>query len=463
MNNKFEISDSWNQKDDVSYWETVLWLSEAVIKKISEANWDEEWMLEMRLKAFEVFKSKEMQDWGPDLSELNLDEICYYAKAKWTTNAKTWDDVPDNIKNTFDKLGIPEAEKRVLAWVGAQYDSEWVYHSLKEELKSMWVIFEDISDAIKSPLYWEMVKKHFSKAVSMYDHKFAALHYAVWSGWTFLYVPSNIKIDEPLQSYFRMNVENGGQFEHTLIILENGANAHYIEWCSAPKYDSSSLHAWCVEIFVNEDATMRYSSAENWSTNTYNLNTKRALLQKNAHISWVWGNLWSKTTMLYPCSILIWDNSSSENFWISFAGKWQNQDLWSKVIHIWKNTSSTIISRSISKDGWISTYRWLVDIKSSAEWAISSIKCDWIISDDISINRAIPMMILWTDDCSVTHEATAGKIDKNTILYLESRWFSEDEAIEMVVMWFINPVIKELPLEYAAEMNVLISSEFDNK
>lgn len=463
MNNKFEISDSWNQKDDVSYWETILWLSEAVIKKISKANWDEQWMLEMRLKAFEVFKSKKMQDWGPDLSELDLDKICYYAKAKWTTNAKTWEDVPDNIKSTFDKLGIPEAEKRILAGVWAQYDSEWVYHSLKEELKSLWVIFEDISDAIKNPIYWEMVKKHFSKAVSMYDHKFAALHYAVWSGWTFLYVPSNIKIDEPLQSYFRMNVENGWQFEHTLIILEKWSNAHYIEWCSAPKYDTSSLHAGCVEIFVEEDATMRYSSAENWSTNTYNLNTKRSILQKNAHISWVGGNLWSKTTMLYPCSILIWDNSSSENFWISFAWKWQNQDLGSKVIHIWKNTSSTIISRSISKDGWISTYRGLVDIKPSAEWAISSIKCDWIISDDISINRAIPMMILWTDNCSVTHEATAWKIDKNIILYLESRWFSEDEAIEMVVMWFINPVIKELPLEYAAEMNVLISSEFDNQ
>lgn len=460
--NSINTSWTWEFSDDISYQnELIPGLNETVVRQISKANNEPNWMLELRLKALEIYNSKPIPTWWPDLSKLDLDSIYYFAKPDWAWDNKTWEEVPENIKNTFDRLWIPEAEKQVLAWVWAQYDSQTVYHSLKDELKNLWVIFDDLSSALQNPKLESIIKQYFSKSIPLADHKFSALHYAVWSWGTFLYVPKNVKINEPLQSYFRMNMKSGWQFEHTLMILEEGSQAHYIEWCSAPKYDKNSLHAWWVEIFVNDNAKMRYSSVENWSLDTYNLNTKRAVLQKNAHIEWVWGNLWSNTTMLYPCSVLLWDNSSAEHLWIAFANSGQNQDTWAKVIHIWKNTSSNIVSKSLSKWGWISTYRGLVDIKKTAINAVSKIDCDGLILDEISSNNAIPDIKVDNSSSTVAHEASAWKINEADLFYLMSRWINEAEATSMIVNGFISPILKELPLEYASEMNVLISMEFE--
>ncbi len=454
------ISESWGYQDDVIYTnEAIKWVNEIVVRQISLANNEPEWMLELRLKALKIYNEKSMPNWGPDLSKLNLDEIYYYAKPEWGWAKTSWDDVPENIKNTFDRLWIPEAEKKSLAWVWAQYDSEVVYHSLKQELVEAWVIFDDTSIAVNK--YPELVKKYFSRCIPLSDHKFAALHYAVWSGWTFMYIPAWVKLSEPLQSYFRMNRKSGWQFEHTIIIIEDEAEAHYIEWCSAPKYDEASLHAGWVEIFVWKNAKMRYSSVENWSADTFNLNTKRAIVWESSYMEWVWGNMWSWTTMLYPCSILVWDNSKTDMLWVAFANKWQNQDVWSKVIHIWKNTTSNIISKSLSKWGWISTYRWLVEIKPWAENSVAKIDCDALLLDEHSVSDTVPVIIVWNSSSTVWHEASAWKINEDDLFYLRSRWISEDEATAMIVNWFISWVVKELPLEYASEMNVLIAMEFE--
>ncbi len=452
----------WNFSDEVQYkHDLIAWINETVVRQISESNKEPAWMLDLRLKALEMYNLKPLPNWGPDLSDLDLQSIYYFAKPIWAWDNKTWEEVPENIKNTFDRLWIPEAEKKVLAWVWAQYDSEVVYHNLKQELIDLGVIFDDMTQALQNPLLEEIIKKHFSKSIPLSDHKFASLHYAVWSGGTFLYIPVWVKISEPLQSYFRMNVKSGGQFEHTMIILEEGAEAHYIEWCSAPKYDTNSLHAWWVEIFVWKNAHMRYSSVENWSFDTYNLNTKRAIVEENWFIEWVWGNLGSNTTMLYPCSVLLWDNSRADHLWIALAKTGQNQDTWAKVIHIWKNTSSNIITKSISKWSWINTYRWLVEIKKSATWSVSKIDCDALLIDDISISNTIPKIDVWNSSSTVAHEATAWKINSDYLFYLESRWISEIEAKTMIVNWFISPVVKELPLEYASELNVLIWMEME--
>ena len=455
------VSDTWNfQDDNIVYTnEIIKWINEDVVRQISLSNNEPEWLLESRLKALKIFREKEMPKWWPDLSKLNLDEIYYYAKPEWAGAKKSWDDVTDNIKNTFDRLGIPEAEKESLAWVWAQYDSEVVYHSLKQELVDAGVIFDDTSIAVNK--YPELFKKYFTKSIPLSDHKFAALHYAVWSGWTFLYVPKGVKVTEPLQSYFRMNKKSGGQFEHTIIIIEDDAEAHYIEWCSAPKYDENSLHAGWVEIFVWKNAKMRYSSVENWSLDTYNLNTKRAIVEENAYMEWVWWNMWSGVTMLYPCSVLKWDNSKTDMLWLAFANAKQNQDIGSKVIHIWKNTSSNILSKSLSKWWWISTYRWLIDIKPSAVWAVSKIDCDALLLDNKSISDTVPKINVWNSDSIVWHEASAWKISEEELFYLQSRWISEEEATGMIVNGFLSPIMKELPLEYASEMNVLIAMEFE--
>lgn len=454
------VSDSWHFQDEVSYSNIILkWISEEVVRQISAWNNEPFWMLEFRLKALQIFEWKEMPKWWPDLSKLDLNEIYFYAKPEWAWAKKSWDDVPENIKNTFDRLGIPEAEKKSLAWVWAQYDSEVVYHSLKQELVDAWVIFDDTSVAVNK--YPELIKKYFSKCIPISDHKFAALHYAVWSWGTFMYIPAWVKLREPLQSYFRMNKKSWGQFEHTIIIVEEWAEAHYIEWCSAPKYDENSLHAGWVEIFVWKNAHMRYSSVENWSVDTYNLNTKRAIVQESAYMEWVGWNMWSWVTMLYPCSILLWDNSKTDMLWLAFANKNQNQDVGAKVIHIWKNTTSNIISKSLSKWGWISTYRWLVDIKPSATWSVSKIDCDALLLDEISVSDTVPNIIVWNSSSTVAHEASAGKINEADLFYLRSRWIREDEAKGMIVNWFISDIVKELPLEYASEMNVLISMEFE--
>ena len=451
---------TWDFNDNVSYSNKIIkWINEEVVKQISGLNNEPIWMLELRLKALKIFREKNMPNFWADLSKLDLDEIYYYAKPQWAWAKKSWKDVPDNIKSTFDRLWIPQAEKESLAWVGAQYDSEVVYHNLEKELIQQWVIFDDTSIAVNK--YPELIKKYFTKSIPLWDHKFSALHYAVWSGWTFLYVPKWVKIIKPLQSYFRMNKKSGGQFEHTIIIIEDEAEAHYIEWCSAPKYDEASLHAGWVEIFVWKNSNMRYSSVENWSIDTYNLNTKRAIVQENWYMEWVSWNMWSWVTMLYPCSILLWDNSKTDMLWLAFANTDQNQDIGSKVIHIWKNTSSNILSKSLSKWWWISRYRGLIDIKKWATWAISKINCDALLLDNKSISDTIPIINVSNSDSIVWHEASAWKISEEILFYLQSRWIMQQEATAMIVNWFLSPIMKELPLEYASEMNVLISMEFE--
>ena len=387
------ITESWSFSDDIDYTiEVEPWISEKTVRQISASNKEPAWMLDFRLQALKVFEQKELPKWWPDLSKLDLDSIYYFAKPKWAGNNKKWEDVPEKIKNTFDRLGIPEAEKKALAWVWAQYDSEVVYHNLKEELASKWVIFDDMSHALIH--HEELVKKYFSKCIAVADHKFSALHYAVWSWGTFLYVPKWVKVSEPLQAYFRMNVKSWGQFEHTIIIIEDEWEAHYIEWCSAPKFDKNSLHAWAVEVFVWKNAKMRYSSVENWSIDTYNLNTKRAIVDENWYMEWVSGNMWSWVTMLYPSSILVWDNSKTDFLGLAFAARGQIQDIGSKVIHIWKNTTSNIVSKSISKTGWVSTYRGLVDIKPQASWSVVKIECDALLLDELSASKTIPFTFL---------------------------------------------------------------------
>ena len=454
------ITESWSFSDDIDYTiEVEPWISEKTVRQISASNKEPAWMLDFRLQALKVFEQKELPKWWPDLSKLDLDSIYYFAKPKWAGNNKKWEDVPEKIKNTFDRLGIPEAEKKALAWVWAQYDSEVVYHNLKEELVSKWVIFDDMSHALIH--HEELVKKYFAKCISVADHKFSALHYAVWSWWTFLYVPKWVKVSEPLQAYFRMNVKSWGQFEHTIIIIEDEWEAHYIEWCSAPKFDKNSLHAWAVEVFVWKNAKMRYSSVENWSIDTYNLNTKRAIVDENWYMEWVSGNMWSWVTMLYPSSILVWDNSKTDFLGLAFAARGQIQDIGSKVIHIWKNTTSNIVSKSISKTGWVSTYRGLVDIKPQASWSVVKIECDALLLDELSASDTIPDIRVANTDSIVAHEASAWKIDEQQLFYLQSRWISEEQAEAMIVNWFLSPVMKELPLEYASEMNVLITMEME--
>ena len=449
-----------DSSDDIIYENLKAGLSEEVVRQISASNNDPDWMLELRLKALEVFNSKPMPSWWPDLSKLKLDEIYFFAKPKDASrDAKTWDDVPENIKNTFDRLWIPEAEKKMLAWVGAQYDSEVVYHSLKKELEEAWVIFEDMSIACKK--HSELLKKYFMKAVPITDHKFASLHAAVWSWGTFLYIPKWLKIEEPLQAYFRMNMKAGGQFEHTIIVLEDEAEAHYIEWCSAPKYGTVSLHAWCVELYVGKKSKLRYSSVENWSSDTYNLNTKRAIVEESWHIDWVWGNMWAWITMLYPCSVLKGNNSSANHLWIAFANSWQIIDAGAKVIHIGENTTSKVISKSLSKWWWKSVYRWYLDIRKSAKNSTASIECDWLIIDSNSSSDTIPYINVEDPDSTVAHEASAGKINEEHLYYLQSRGIERKEAETMIVNWFLSPIIKELPLEYAAEMNVIIAMELE--
>lgn len=397
----------------------------------------------------------------PNLSELNFDDIVYYAKPhkdhEWYAN--DWKDVPTEIKEKFKRLGIPEAEQKYLAGAGGQYDSLNVYHKIKEQRAEKWIIFEDMPQAVIK--YPELVKKYFMTLVPANDHIFAALHGAVWSGGTFIYVPKWVKLTDPLQAYFRMNTYAGGQFEHTMIIIEDDAEGSYIEGCSAPKFDKASLHAGLVEIFVGKNAKMKYSSVENRSTNTYNLNTKRAVIEKHGYMERVNGNLWSCTTMLYPCSVLKWDYSKTDMLWIAVAWQWQNQDTWSKVIHLWKYTSSNIVAKSISKARGINTYRGLVKIAKWAEWATNHTQCDALLFDDDSVSNTIPSIQSDNDTAIVAHEASAGKIDESELFYLMSRWLTKDKATTMIVNGFFSSVIKKLPLEYAGELNKLVEMEME--
>jgi len=435
-------------------------INEEIVREISRDKGEPEWMLQKRLLGLKIFNEKPTPAWGPDISDLDLSEIIYYMKPNAKKNAHSWEEVPEDIKKTYEKLGIPQAEREALGGVGAQYESEIVYHSLKKELEEKGVVFLDMDEALKQ--YPDLVKKYFmTNCVPIGLHKFSALHAAVWSGGTFIYIPKGVKVNEPLQAYFRMNAKKGGQFEHTLIIVDEGSEVHYIEGCSAPQYTENSLHAGCVEIHVLPGARARYSSIENWSRNTYNLNTKRAMVHKDGVIEWVNGNMGSKVTMLYPTSILIGEGATSDFLGIAFAGKDQDQDTGTKVHHLASNTKSTVRSKSISKEGGITSYRGLIQIKKGAKNCKSHVECDALMMDNISKSNTFPFMDVRENDVDLGHEATVGRISDAQIFYSMRRGLSQEEASQMIVSGFIEPIVKALPLEYAVELNRLIELEME--
>ena len=434
-------------------------LTPEIIKKISERKNEPEWMKEFRLKALEVYNSKPMTDWGPDLSDLDVNDIVHYLEPDSTPMNENWDDVPSYIRDTFDRLGIPEAEKQSLAGVGAQYDSEVVYHSIHKELKEQGVIYTDIETAMVE--YEDMLKEYFMTLITVNDHKFAALHGAVWSGGSFIYVPKGVKVNMPLQSYFRLNAPEAGQFEHTLIIVDEGADLHYIEGCSAPKYQKNALHAGAVELFVRKGARLRYSTIENWSRNMYNLNTKRAIVEDDGVVEWISGSFGSRVSMLYPMSILKGDRSRCEFTGVTFAAAGQYLDTGCKIIHQGKQTSSTVHSKSISKNGGTAFYRGLLKVLPEATGARSTVECESLMLDNESTSDTIPIIDINNDSVDIGHEAKIGRISDEAIFYLMSRGISEDEAKAMIVRGFVEPISKELPLEYAVELNKLIELELE--
>ena len=450
----YEFKDIETEKD---FYRMEEGLDEETVLKVSAEKHDPEWMRDFRLKCLKIYNEMEMPKWGPSIEGLDMDRITSYVRHK-SEMKNNWEDVPEDIKNTFERLGIPQAERESLAGVGAQYDSELVYHNVKDEVAAQGVIYTDLESAMKTE-YADMIKSHFMTLIPPTDHKFAALHGAVWSGGSFVYVPKGVKVDIPLQSYFRLNAAGAGQFEHTLIIVDEGADLHFIEGCSAPKYNVANLHAGAVELFVAKNARLRYSTIENWSKNMYNLNTKRALIEENGIMEWVSGSFGSHTGYLYPMTILKGDHSKMEFTGITFAGKGQNLDTGAKVVHQGVGTTSVINSKSISKDGGIGTYRSSVVIQSSAKKAKASVSCDSLMVDSISRADTIPGMDIRTDDADVGHEAKIGRISDDAIFYLMSRGISEEEAKAMIVSGFANPVSKDLPLEYAGEMNNLIKLE----
>nr|WP_295725924.1 Fe-S cluster assembly protein SufB [uncultured Leptotrichia sp.] len=447
-------------KDEERYrYKVEKGLTPEIIKKISERKNEPEWMREFRLKALEVYNSKPMTDWGPDLSDLDMNDIVHYLEPDSAPMNENWDDVPSYIRDTFDRLGIPEAEKQSLAGVGAQYDSEVVYHSVHKELEEQGVIYTDIETAIVK--YGDMLKEYFMTLITVNDHKFAALHGAVWSGGSFIYVPKGVKVKMPLQSYFRLNAPEAGQFEHTLIIVDEGADLHFIEGCSAPKYQKNALHAGAVELFVRKGARLRYSTIENWSRNMYNLNTKRALVEEDGVIEWVSGSFGSRVSMLYPMSILKGDRSRCEFTGVTFAAAGQYLDTGCKIIHQGKNTSSTVHSKSISKNGGTAFYRGLLKVLPEATGTRSTVECESLMLDNESTSDTIPIIDINNDSVDIGHEAKIGRISDEAIFYLMSRGISEDEAKAMIVRGFVEPISKELPLEYAVELNKLIELELE--
>ena len=448
----------YNIKTNEEYISTEIGLTKEVIERISKEKDEPSWVLDIRLKALDFYNKLEMPTWGPDLSEVNIDNIVTYIKPK-NQMVDKWEEVPNDIKNVFDKLGIPEAEKKNLGGVGAQYDSEMIYHKVQDKLKEKGVIYTNFDTAIKE--YPDLVKEYFSKAVPINDHKFIALHYALFSGGSFVYIPKGVVLDDPLQSYFRLNSPGAGQFEHTLIIVEEEASLEFIEGCSAPGYNTLNLHAGCVELFVKDNAFLRFSTIENWSKNMMNLNTKKAIVGNNSKIEWIMGSFGSKVSMLYPLTLLKGDNSKCEFTGISFAGNSQNLDTGIKVIHIGKNTSSIINSKSISKDGGICTFRSNIWIKKEAINSKSLVSCESLMLDSLSRSDTIPVNYIENNDTIYSHEAKVGKINDNTIFYLMSRGISEEEAKSLIVRGFAEPISKVFPVEYAVEMNRLIDLELE--
>ncbi len=443
---------------DTSVYKTRKGLDEEVIREISSHKKEPEWMLNFRLRALEAFRRKEMPNWGADLSALDFEDLYYYAKPA-SEQKKSWDDLPEEIRKTYDRLGIPEAEKKYLAGVGAQYDSEVVYHNLKENLEKQGVIFCDPETAVRE--HPELVKKYFGTIIPYADNKFAALNSAVWSGGSFIYVPPGVKVDIPLQAYFRINLENFGQFERTLIIADEGAFVHYIEGCTAPVYTTDSLHSAVVEIIAMPNARVRYTTIQNWSSDIYNLVTKRAVAYEGATVEWVDGNIGSKRTMKYPSVYLMGERAHGEVLSIAFAGGGQEQDTGGKIVHAADNTSSVITSKSISKGGGISSYRGLLKVAPGLENVKSKVVCDALILDEESHSNTYPYMEIESDNVSIEHEARVSRISEDQLFYLMSRGLDENEAGMMIVNGFLDPLVKQLPMEYAVELNKLIELEME--
>ncbi len=433
-------------------------LTRATVEEISAMKGEPDWMRDFRLKALDHFEKRPMPNWGADLSGIDFDDIFYYIRPA-EKQGKTWEEVPEYIKNTFEKLGIPEAERKFLAGVGAQYESEVIYHSLREDLEKQGVIFLDMDSGVRE--HPELVKKYFGTIIPYNDNKFAALNSAVWSGGSFIYVPPGVSIDVPLQAYFRINAENMGQFERTLIIVDEGAYVHYVEGCTAPTYTTNSLHSAVVEIVVLEGGRCRYTTIQNWSKNVYNLVTKRAAAYKNATMEWVDGNLGSKVTMKYPAVWLMEEGARGEILSVAFASDGQHQDAGGKVVHVAPRTSSQIISKSISKGTGRSSYRGLVKVYKGAEEVRSNVVCDALLLDETSKTDTYPYIEVEEERASIGHEATVSKVAEEQIFYLMSRGLSQDEAMSMIVNGFIEPIAKELPLEYAVELNRLIQLEME--
>ncbi|MGA9533302.1 MAG: Fe-S cluster assembly protein SufB [Anaerolineales bacterium] len=443
---------------DVSVFRTKKGLDEEVVRQISEQKDEPEWMLEYRLKALEHYQQRPVPQWGADLSDFNLDEIYNYVRPM-DIEGRTWDDVPETIKNTFDRLGIPEAEQKFLAGVGAQYESEMVYHKIQDHLESQGVIFVKIEDGLRK--HEDLFREYFGTVIPYTDNKFAALNSAVWSGGSFIYVPPGVKIDLPLQAYFRLNSANVGQYERTLIIVDEGAQIHYVEGCTAPTYSTNSFHSGVIEIIVKEGARSRYTTIQNWSSNVYNLVTQRAMVHAHASHEWVDANIGSKVTMKYPSCYLIGEGARGEILSLAFAAGHQHQDTGGKVIHAAPYTTSKITSKSISKAGGRASYRGLLKVYEGAHHAKSSVVCDALLLDDTSRSDTYPYIEIDEDNVSVGHEASVSKVGEEQLFYLMSRGMSEEEATSMVVSGFIEPLVKELPMEYAVEMNRLIQLQME--
>ena len=446
-------------KDPESFvFKTRRGLDQHVVEQISEMKGEPQWMLDFRLKALAHFMQRPMPAWGGDLSKLNLDEIFFYTKPT-DKEGRTWDEVPDNIKNTFDRLGIPEAEQKFLAGVGAQYEFEMVYHNIQEHLAKQGVIFKSIENGLRD--HPDLFREYFGTIIPIEDNKFAALNSAVWSGGSFVYVPPGVKVDLPLQAYFRLNEADSGQFERTLIIIDEGAQAHYVEGCTAPIYTTDSFHSGVIEIVVKKNARMRYSTIQNWSNNMYNLVTQRAMVHEGGTMEWVDANLGSKLTMKYPSCYLIGERAHGEILSLAFAGKGQHQDTGGKIIHVAPNTSSKITSKSISKSGGRASYRGLLKVHPQAYNSRSNVVCDALLLDEDSRSDTYPYIEIDNEDVSIGHEASVSKVGEEQLFYLMSRGLTEEEATTMVVSGFIEPLVRELPMEYAIEMNRLIQLQME--
>ncbi|WP_299951997.1 Fe-S cluster assembly protein SufB [uncultured Modestobacter sp.] len=434
-------------------------INEDVVRDISRRKNEPEWMLERRLKALKIFGKKPMPDWGSDLSGIDFQNIKYFVRST-EAQATTWDELPDDIKNTYDKLGIPEAEKqRLVSGVAAQYESEVVYHKIREDLEEQGVLFLDTDTALRE--HPDLFREYFGSVIPSGDNKFAALNTAVWSGGSFIYVPKNVQVEIPLQAYFRINTENMGQFERTLMIIDEGAYVHYVEGCTAPIYKTDSLHSAVVEIIVKKNARCRYTTIQNWSNNVYNLVTKRAVAHEGATMEWVDGNIGSKVTMKYPAVWMTGEHAKGEVMSIAFAGEGQHQDAGAKMVHAAPHTSSTIVSKSVARGGGRTSYRGLVQVDEGAYGSKSTVKCDALLVDTISRSDTYPYVDVREDDVAMGHEATVSRVSDDQLFYLMSRGLSEDEAMAMVVRGFVEPIARELPMEYALELNRLIELQME--